>query len=187
MDLSPAGLLAVWERGQGVPVSDRSRLLLELAIPGRSGDELTQTSISARDRALTRLRQSLFGNTLSGYVDCPCCGGRLSLDLDLAAMNTEAAGAPDDDEFVTREGLRFRAPNCGDLTAVADAGSATAALQELLRRCCNSRIETTPSPWGDALVAEVEAGIAALDPGGELCLDFTCANCGHVWQSTFDP
>jgi hypothetical protein len=183
MELAPASLLAVWERGRRAPTLQRSLLLLELAMPGRGAEELAQTSISGRDRALTRLRQSLFGTALGGYVDCPACGERLSVDIELPATGSGSECG----EFVSREGLRFRAPDSRDLAAIADAESAEAAVRALLQRCCTSAPESIPSQWSDALVAEVEAGIAALDPDGELCLDFSCAGCGYAWQSAFDP
>jgi hypothetical protein len=183
MELASAGLLAVWERGQRAPALQRALLLLELALPGRSAEELAETSLSGCDRALTRLRQSLFGNALGSYVDCPACGERLSVDITLPSPASGSEGG----EFVSREGLRFRAPNSRDLTAIADAESAEQAVRGLLQRCCTSASAAIPSDWSDALIAEAEAGLAALDPDAELYLDFSCASCGHAWQSMFDP
>ena len=123
MDLAPATLLDAWERGQRLTALERSLLLLQLAMPGRGMEELAETSIGSRDRALTRLRQSLFGSALGGYVDCPSCGQRLSIELELPAMPDPPA-SPEPGEFVSREGLLFRAPNSRDLAAIAPAGSA---------------------------------------------------------------
>jgi hypothetical protein len=178
-----ARLLAAWERGRYAAAHQRALILLELALPERAADELADVGVTERDRALTRLRQALFGNALDGYVDCPACGERLSVELELPVPGRGGGRT----EFVSREGLRFRAPNSRDLAAIADAQSVEQAVRALLQRCCANPPQDVPGAWSEALIAEAQAGLAALDPDGELCLDFSCASCRHAWQSVFDP
>jgi hypothetical protein len=186
MDLTPATLLDVWERGQRLPPLERSLLLLDLALPGRNAEELAGTSIGTRDRALTRLRQSLFGSAMGGYVDCPSCGQRLGIDLGLPPI-AEPPPSPEQHQFVSRDGLEFRAPDSRDLAAIAEAETVEAAVGGLLRLCCTSPTDRIPSHWSDALVAEVDGGLATIDPDGELCLELSCADCGYSWQTALDP
>jgi hypothetical protein len=179
-----AGVLAMWERGRLATPLQRALLLLGLALPGRAPDELARMSIGRRDRALTRFRRSLFGSGFDGHVDCPNCGERLGVEIELPAREEDASPVT---EFVSDDGLRFRAPDSRDLAAVADAATTDEALRRLLRRCCISAPDQVPADWSAEQIQEAEVGLAALESDDELCIDFTCASCGHSWQSVLDP
>lgn len=179
-----AGVLAMWERGQRAAPLQRALLLLQFALPERTPEELARLSIGRRDRALTRLRQAWFGSAFDGHVDCPKCGERLGVEIDLPAREEDPSPAAD---FVSAEGLRFRAPDSRDLAAVSDAATTEEAVRRLLRRCCTSAPGQVPTEWSAEQIQEADAGFAALEAEEELCIDFTCATCGHPWQSVLDP
>jgi hypothetical protein len=183
MDID-AGVLALWERGRRATPYQRAVLLLHLALPDRTPDELAGMSIGRRDRALTRFRQTLFGTAFDGHVDCPNCGERLGVEIELPTGNGDLSPAT---EFVSDQGLRFRAPDSRDLAAVAEAGTTDEAVRRLMRRCCVGPPEKVPAEWSAAQIQEVEAGLAGLEADDELRIDFTCASCGHCWQGVLDP
>lgn len=183
MDLD-ARLLATWERGLDETPLGRALLLLELSHPECTREQLAGMSIGRRDRALVRLRQRLFGGAFDGHVDCPACGERLAVELELAALEEEdEAPAP----FVSHEGLAFRAPDSRDLADIAGAASTGDAVRLLLTRCCTATPPIDPAGWSDEQIAEIEAGLAGIESGDELCIDFTCAACGHAWNTDLDP
>jgi hypothetical protein len=96
-----------------------------------------------------------------------------------------ALSATADGEFVAGNGLRFRLPNSGDLVAVAPhCEDASSAALKLLQRCCLNAPDT--QQWTDALLAEVEARMAALEAATDIELQFECAACGHNWADHFD-
>lgn len=177
-------LLQVWERGRAQPGAGRALALLALALPGYADADLATISLGRRDRALALLRRQLFGRALSARLDCPACGERLGILLQLP--DTSAADV-EVGEFVSNDGLRFRVPDSTDLAALADATDADAAVQMLLHRCCVDAPEMQPERWSTECVAEIEAGFERLDGDGELCLDLRCDRCGHSWQTAFDP
>jgi hypothetical protein len=177
-------LLATWERGLGEAPLARALLLLELAQPERTPEELARTSIGRRDRALVALRERLFGAAFDGHVDCPVCGERLGVELELVSRH-EDDSAPA--SFVSRDGLEFRAPDTNDVADIANAAAADEAVRRLLTRCCASATDVAPAEWTAEQIVEIEAGIAALETDDELSIDFTCDACGHVCQTVLDP
>lgn len=76
-------LLKVWEEGLGRSPVERSLLAFALARPDASADELMDAGIGERDRSLIRLRCALFGATADAVADCPSCGERLDITVDL--------------------------------------------------------------------------------------------------------
>jgi hypothetical protein len=179
-----ARLLATWERGLGETPLERGLLLLELAHPERTLTELARVSIGRRDRALVALRERLFGAAFDGHVDCPACGERLAVELDLVGRHEDdSAPAP----FVSLEGLAFRAPDSNDVASITDATTADEAVRRLLTLCCTSANSFATADWNTGQIAEIEAGISTLEVDDEISIDFTCDACGHLCQTVLDP
>ena len=61
------------------------------------------------------------------------------------------------------------------------------AVRMLLRRCCTDEPARVPERWTAEQVAEIDAGLAAMRSDAEISASFTCAGCGHEWQSAVDP
>jgi hypothetical protein len=184
MRLEATQVLSVWDRAVRATPRERARLLLEVALPGRDADELDHLSLARRDRALTSLRAALFGRAFEGFVECPACAERLEVALELPESEPEALETR---SFRSREGYEFRAPEDSDLDAIRAAPGIAAAMRMLLDRCCIAAPGNTPAEWSDTQVAEIEAGLAALHADDELHGGFTCAACGHTWESSLDP
>ena len=182
---SEAQLLALWEQGLRRHPVDRALLLCAWARPDIAGAGLAALPLGAVNAALLRLREACFGAGIEAYVDCPRCGERLGLVLDAREL---LAGAAEGDGRADLElaGLRFRVPCSRDLAVVAGtAGDGEAAAHRLLELCC---LEAGNLPSGQLveLLAEVEPGLAALDPAADISLALACESCGHGWAADFD-
>jgi hypothetical protein len=186
---SEAQLLALWEQGLRRHPVDRALLLCAWARPEVPGSRLPELPLGAINAALLRLREACFGGRIDAYVDCPRCGERLSLLLDAQDL---LAGAAESDSRADFElaGFRFRVPCSRDLAAMAGMAKGTvldaeAAAHRLLELCC---LEARHAASGELveLLAEVETGLAALDPTANLSLALACEACGHRWEADFD-
>ena len=184
-----AQLLALWEQGLRRHPVDRALLLCAWARPEVPGTRLAELPLGTINAALLRMREACFGSRIDAYVDCPCCGERLGLQLDAGDL---LAGAAETDSRADLElaGLRFRVPCSRDLAAVAGmakgaALDAEAAAHRLLELCC---LEAGHAAAGQLmeLLAEVETGLAALDPAADISLALACETCGHRWAADFD-
>ncbi len=179
--LSDIALIGVWERGRSGNAVTRAMLLAAASAEFADRDPADLT-ISERDGAILRLRAATFGKALQGYTDCRRCGERLEFDFDCDVLLANQH-APHSREF-SAGGLRFRFPNSRDLLAVAAAGDADEAAHDLVSRCC---LEPGAVIAGNAtLLDQVEASIAAHDPGFDVRLGFACAECAYVWEEPLD-
>jgi hypothetical protein len=184
---SEAQLLALWEQGLRRHPVDRALLLCAWARPDVPGARLPELPLGALNAALLRMREACFGTRIDAYVDCERCGERLGLRLDAREL---LAGAAETDSRADLElaGLRFRVPCSRDLAAVAGmakgmALDAEVAAHQLLELCC---LEARHAPSGQLVLAEVETGLAALDPAADISLALACEACGHRWAADFD-
>lgn len=79
--LSTLELMHVWEQGLNKSLVQRALILLSAASPEVSVESLAQLSIGQRDNLLLSLREQVFGSQLVSVADCPACGERLELLL----------------------------------------------------------------------------------------------------------
>jgi hypothetical protein len=179
-----AELLALWEHGLRRHPVDRALLLGAWARPELAPARLAELPLGALNAALLRLREACFGPRIDAFVDCPRCGERLSLALEVADL---LAGAEESDARADLElaGLRFRVPCSRDLAKVAGASDAENAGQRLLELCSLDSRAAPPAELAK-LLAEVEAGLAVLDPAADITLALACEACGHRWTAAFD-
>lgn len=179
-----AELLALWEHGLRRHPVDRALLLGAWARPELAPASLAGLPLGALNAALLRLREACFGPSIEAFVDCARCGGRLGLALEVADL---LAGAAESDARADLElaGLRFRVPCSRDLAKIAEAPNVEGARERLLDLC---RLEQQAPRQAElaTLLAEVEAGLAALDPAADITLAFACESCGHRWTAAFD-
>ena len=160
-------LLALWERGRGLPPLHRSLALAEAVGPSR--DELLQQPVGSTNRILLDLREHLLGGDLTATAWCPSCGERV--EFDLAREQFPDGGGPAAGEY---GGVRWRAPTAGDLLAASQDPQPLAALRA---RCLDSTDE--PS-------AELEALLAGADPLAEILVDVDCPACGRPFLADLD-
>jgi hypothetical protein len=193
--LPPEELLQVWERGQSQPPLDRPLTALAAALPDIPPESLARAPIGWRDAWLLALRELTFGRTLTGLVDCPDCGGRVELQLDIAELRTAAGAQADPDPAAAAEltmaidgyEVRCHLPNSLDLRAAAEEADAQAARQRLLERCVSASLH------GEAVAllppdvtSAVVARMAQADSQADIGLSLDCPSCGHCWRPILD-
>lgn len=82
--LSTLELMSVWEQGLNKSLVQRALMLLSAASPDASIELLAQLSIGQRDSMLLSLREKIFGAQLLSVANCPACGERLELLLQVS-------------------------------------------------------------------------------------------------------
>ncbi len=180
-------LLDAWERGLLLSPTRRALALLAAATPQAAPGELADLPLGARDHALLRLRETLFGEAVAAVAACPHCSAPLDVAFRtgdvmgttpaLAARHLETPGTTID----------FRLPTSADVLAVASLADAG---RLLLERCVvAARVDGEPVDAGalpDAVADALAHAIDAADPQActELALD--CPECGHAWTAGFD-
>ncbi len=148
-------LLAVWERGSAQdPV--RRALTMLVAVRGGTARAAAELDVGSRDVLLARLLLAIAGGTIPACADCPGCGTRLDVPVDVAAVAALPVLEPGI-RLTARAGDRkvtFRLPTTADLLALRGC-SHRQARAALLRRCLTA--EADP-----AAVATEEADPAAV-------------------------
>ena len=197
-----ATLLLAWERGYGRAPFEQALVLLGIAFPNTTADELMNLSIGKRDAALLTLRKRLFGERLESLATCPECSETLELSFSVEDITVNAASSPElpnspesprSKEFhsVELDGLHidFRPPTGRDLlllTRIApdDRGN------QLLRQCV-SRVQSDEqaielSELPSHTRSAISQAIADSDPQANIQLALSCIGCGHQWSPAFD-
>jgi hypothetical protein len=178
-------LITCWEHGRRRHPLDRALLLYAAAAPHEDPASLADRPLGARNAALLRLRQSLFGDAMKSCVACPDCGE--NLEFTLSATSLLARAPADTGETVmaglSAAGLALRLPTSRDLAAIAEAGDESNAARRLLQRLCEGG---PPAAWTDALAAEISCVLDGADPCMDLALDLMCPACDHSWSAPFD-
>ena len=191
--LSPAGMLDVWEAGQGRPPAERDLLLLTAASPDGEAaiSRLETLSAGERDRRLLDLREQTFGPELTAVADCPACGERLEMTFTTADVRPPETGLEGQSQRLEKDGyaVDFRPPSLGDLVAAGAAVDAGEGRRVLIERCITASHRGTaipPAGLPDPILEQVMAGMAAADPGADTELALACPGCGHHWNTAFD-
>jgi hypothetical protein len=182
-----ASLLDLWALGQGRGHGARAMLLL-----GEGAGALT---LGARDAALLRLRQRLFGETIAALADCPQCDARSEVSLPHAALEGEVACAGQAPGAFTLNAdgfaLRCRPLRADDIPALEAARDPVRIGEVLLRRCVLDAAhdgEAVPvAALPDRVREAVAAAVLAADPCAELLLDLSCPECAAEWQVPLEP
>jgi hypothetical protein len=189
--LDPSHVLELAERGRAKSPPERAVLLLSAAFPDRGRESLENISIGERDALLLKLRERIFGKQLRGLITCPACSLALSIDINTDTLRSDSdhPGGPRLAQIAGYE-VRFRAPNTGDLRALAETSDAERGWVQLLERCIlDAKHDSQTVPPG-ALPPEVAEEISRLmdeaDPRADLQLAMDCPACGESWSQTFD-
>ena len=202
-NVGSADLVSAWERALGQSPAQQALVLLSIASPESSTEELAQLSLGERDTRLLTLRERIFGSELNSIAVCPRCGGRIEVIFDVSDIR---GGATPDDRVestsggsVSLEGYRvgFRLPNTADLSSIAAIADVDQAREQLLCRCIRSvardGTEGAPDePIDDVrrlpatVVRAVADRMAAADPRADTRLALSCPDCRHRWDAVFD-
>jgi len=191
--LSAAELLSIWEQGWDVAPSELALALLAPVAPESSPANLAALSIGERDRRILALREATFGSRVAAVTNCPTCGERLELAMQVSDICQPTAAEPVQkdlrisvDDYV----VRFRLARTEDLSAIAHLPDLSAARQALLERCLLSArrgdSETSIDSLPQHILSVVLAEMANADPQANVQLAVSCPSCAHKWQAAFD-
>jgi hypothetical protein len=202
--MSEAELLTAWERSLGQPAMQQAMVLLAVAFPEYSREQLAQFSIGRRDALLLTLRERLFGSQLNSIAVCPRCRQPVELAFDVSDIRVSTVtpdlldGEPTEMTLVM-EGCRvsFRLPNSLDLASIETIVDVNDARDQLLRRCVQVAVcEKADSDDGEVvkdvsglpitLADTIIEHMAQADPQADTRLALNCPNCNHEWSATFD-
>ncbi|MBN8992444.1 MAG: hypothetical protein J0H42_29755 [Rhizobiales bacterium] len=186
-------LLDVWERTLRIAPSVRPIALLSLAFPETDADKLAKLSLGTRDAHLLRLRQTLFGDSITCLTGCPACSGELEFAVSVDDLLQQASEMVAGDHHIADSGYRvqFRTPDSTDLFVLSRFETNPNEYQEqIVSRCIidiqgpNESVETKDLP--KYLLDQLTEEMQRRDPLAMIWLDLGCPQCGHAWQSLFD-
>ncbi len=190
--MNASDLLAVWERGFGLSQLERPLDLLAVASGGSderalSPSEIAELPVGRRDAELFALRRWMFGRDLQSAAECPACGERLEMSLDVDELIVSAPDATSTVIDIAGTRVECRAPSSADLIACA-GGDAEAMRARLLERCVSSVRDANGADVSlpDDVAAAVVEAMVELDPQADVTLDLACPACDHRWQEPFD-
>jgi hypothetical protein len=187
-----AELLATWDAGAGGTWTTRALLLVSLAHPRLTSDDVLRLSIGDRDSRIYRTRQLLFGPRLDCVADCPACGESLQTSLSAEEVLGSGAGRATGSTTVHSAGheVAFRLPTSADLIALGPDLDPDEAERRLLHACILEASSLGKSVVADVLPAAVldavSEGMAEVDPCADIRLRLECPACSHRWEATFD-
>ncbi len=180
-------LLAAWEQGTALPVTDRAASLIGILDPATDVDDLT---VGQCDAVLFELRGHLFGDRLDVIATCAACGDQIDMELQRSAI------APPVTE-VAREltlaidghSLELRILRNADFRALAGLGSDVTP-RDVVARCLVSATgpdggPVTVSALPEEVVDTALEALAEADPGAHVLLDISCP-CGAGWTDQID-
>ena len=186
--LSAENVLDLWERGEACPPVARGLAILASA----SEDPAPQQfSIGECEDRLLALHEATFGRRLNGYAQCPSCGERLELALDIPGLRA-AVPEPAPSEALRYQGyeVRFRALTGADLMAAAHCASVSLARSALLERAIVAAVRrgraVRSSQLPRAVVERLAHRLAECDPWAESVLNLSCPDCLHEWSVVLD-
>ena len=190
--LTSSKLLDIWERGWARKPARQALMLLEAASPDTAPETLADLTIGQRDDNLLRLREQMFGSTVSSVTACPACAERLELSIQADELRATSAEELKEEITLLMDDYQvsFRLPRAGDLLELPEASSPNGASRALLERCLLSvqqEGKTRGSKRLPGVVVEAVASqMAEADPQADIRLELTCPSCGHEWQAIFD-
>jgi hypothetical protein len=191
--LTANDILYIWEMGQHQHPIDRALTMLAAAMPDRTPAELAQLSIGRRDRLLLMLRELVVGQEIVSIAQCPQCGEQLELAMnvqDVQCTEPTFVIEPDTTVNLAELAVQIHLPNSYDLAAVVNCADVATAYGQLLQRCIvgvdRSGESISAAELPSAIVQQLSARLAEMDPQAEIILTPICPACGHSWQVLFD-
>jgi hypothetical protein len=197
---SATDLLLAWERGLDQSPTRRALALLGTCSPGITQDRLVALPVGVRDTLLLRLRDSLFGNSVSAVSQCPKCIEKLdvafSIDdvIDMHAIQMEVGSV----EFRAQTHqlhahgyeITYRVPTSADLLAISETPADIVPQAVLLQRCVvDVQFDGEPMPVNelpDSITAAISQEMADADPQARIELALVCPGCRYAWHALFD-
>jgi hypothetical protein len=190
MPISPAELLALWERHDAhTPLGQSLALLAASARDGASPD-VESLTVHERDRELVRLRRCIFGDRIESCTHCPDCGEEIELSVRTSELvdPEDEGGAPPAPLVVDRYTVEFRLPTCRDLAACVrlPAGREHELLAACIVEATCAGQEVAAEDLPDRVRRLVAERLAELDDDAIVELSADCPACEAAFVVPFD-
>jgi hypothetical protein len=188
--LSALDLVAAWEAGRDRHPVDRALLLLALAYPELTRDQLSALTIGQRNSRLLALRVQVLGSQLNAYAECPQCRAALEFSIDAPSLRSPEPAERTFTLAVEGWDVHVRLPDSLDLAAISDVPDPDEARYVLLQRCVlearqGERQVTALALPPDAVMILADA-MSERDPQASTRFRLSCPACGHGWAALFD-
>lgn len=185
----PGALLDLWEDAVRLPPVERALALVTSGlVAGPPLAELRTTPVGRTHALLLDLHERLRGPRLEALAQCPGCGNRVEVALDLDDLRATKPGRAEATLVHGDHAVTWRSPTPDDLLAVADASDAPAALAA---RCLSVRTGEGASlavaDLDPAALPLVDDLLADADPLAEVVADVGCPDCGTAFEVDLDP
>ncbi len=185
---SAAEVLRIWELGSGKKGWYRALLLLAPVFPDATFGALADLTLGSRNTYLIRLRERLFGPTISALVTCETCRGKIEVTIGTSDLLSIALPEPrfagdETHALATASGeVTYRFLSTRDLEA---AGAAN-AIAEVGRVLVDRAVLSTPSQLDDTARELVADAIVSADPLADIRLGVECSTCKREWSMPLD-
>jgi hypothetical protein len=172
-------LLTACDEGTDQHDLNRGLILLSLAQPERTREQLARLAIAERNILLLRLRELSFGPVLQGFGVCSQCGAHLEFAFPIREMIERLTSHLSGDPVAWSEnGRRYevRPVTTDDLLAIRDEPSVEEAQDQLLKRCLSvSEPASLEAPAMPALVEKFNQ----LHAAAEISCTLRCPECSN--------
>ncbi|MBL4537974.1 MAG: hypothetical protein JKP96_04830 [Oceanicaulis sp.] len=190
-------LMTLVERGSGLNVLDRTRLLLSFLHPEESPGSLDGLPLGECDRRLLEARAQRFGSTTVLTCRCGSCDSDYELPIDLAAILDYGAAGPVNEAVSVCCGsktyqvspVRFM-----ELDAIALEPKAEERERMLLRAAVKSvqssdgaLAPVAPSRIPKSHRVALSKALDQADPLAVIVFPMTCSVCGTDWAPRLEP
>lgn len=184
--LTPAELLALWERGR--PLEPLDRAVLAACAFSREPGSPADWPLGKRNRALAQLHCASFDGVMRGWTKCPDCSEKLEFAFDGHRVAESEPASPETKQppqMVTVGRWLFRLPTSRDLSLVRGVKSEREATWRLLSSCC-AVAGPAEAEWSDEEIAEIGDRMAEADPLADIQLHFDCPACAASFDESLD-
>jgi len=182
--LTPAQIITLWEEGTTRHPIDRALLLLTIALPDQSPENLPDLPLSQRNSTLMQLYIQHVSDTFFAWVNCEDCGERMEFELD----STQLPAATENlTPLVEAAGYQWYRPTSRHLASIANIDDPQTAAVELMQRCAaNPNDLPTEITQLEELLLTVEPVMESEDPWAELSVTLRCPACEHPQSASLD-
>jgi hypothetical protein len=199
--LTDNDVLNLRESGQHRSPVEQALMVLSMAYPDMTWQQLAALSLGDRDARLLAVRERTFGTMLEVFTTCPKCRQALELRLTTTKLGFRVPNGVQEtghgfSTVIDDQTVQYRLPDSTDLEAVATCKNIDAARKLLLDRCVleiqnatgeqREPIAKREETFTPAFVTALARQMTEQDPQAEVLLNLQCVECKHEWQSLFD-
>lgn len=187
-------IMHIWENGLKEHPLERAVTMLAAALPEATRNDLLNLSVGQRDTYLMLLREYTFGNSFTGFAECPHCQEQVEFTFDAELIRVGAAPV----EQIRREQqyavadyeIQAHLPTHEDMLALRTCRSVSEARALLLQRCIVSAVhdgnELALTELPETIIATLGERMIEQDPQMDVHLHLSCPACEHHWAVMFD-